>query len=339
MPTPRSRTRSDDALSSGVSRSTETSTFRAGILDGVVEDVGDGVRSSSGSPCTLMAEPLPFPLRSPFALRRPASAGRRAGDGAAFAPDPCTRPRARGNPLPRERARQRLCSPLRRPSAPARRCRAGGPCRPASACRISGAAVSSTSRRCSVSRYRRIEVIGVFNSCVTALMKLSCCSLRRISRTRKTVLRIRPRMMATKKTTPKKSRTPLRQLRMIQLTLSATADGDQADAQDHEKGDFPSAASDLHGAFRDCTAADGRIPAEIVRGGANSKRELQIGSARKTKEAQTETRSLSGSGATAADRLQPEDSSPAVFVFSGSLDAVDILRQAEFLRAPRCRTS
>ena len=43
-----------------------------------------------------------------------------------------------------------------------------------------------------------MEAIGVFNSWVTALMKLSCCSLRRISRTRKPVLRISPRMIAKK---------------------------------------------------------------------------------------------------------------------------------------------
>ena len=34
---------------------------------------------------------------------------------------------------------------------------------------------SLTSRACSVSRYRRIDAIGVFSSWVTALMKLSCC--------------------------------------------------------------------------------------------------------------------------------------------------------------------
>ena len=49
------------------------------------------------------------------------------------------------------------------------------------------ALASLTSRDCSVSRYRRIDAIGVFSSCVTALMKLSCSSLRLISRTRKTV--------------------------------------------------------------------------------------------------------------------------------------------------------
>src|SRR5271169_2730294 len=68
-----------------------------------------------------------------------------------------------------------------------------------------------------------MDAIGVFNSWVTALMKLSCCSLRRISRTRKPVLRIMPAIIAAKKITPKSSRTPARQLRMTQLTFSATA--------------------------------------------------------------------------------------------------------------------
>ena len=74
-----------------------------------------------------------------------------------------------------------------------------------------------------VSRYRRIEVMGVFSSWVTALMKPSCCSLRRISRTRKMVFRIIPAMMAAKNITPKNSNTPSRQLRMVQPTVSAMA--------------------------------------------------------------------------------------------------------------------
>src|SRR5260370_686505 len=71
-----------------------------------------------------------------------------------------------------------------------------------------------------------MDAIGVFNSWVTALMKLSCCSLRRISRTRKIVLRTRPATMAPKKMMPRKTLTPWRQLRMIQPlpTANATAD-------------------------------------------------------------------------------------------------------------------
>src|SRR5437763_370356 len=68
-----------------------------------------------------------------------------------------------------------------------------------------------------------MEAIGVFNSCETALMKASCCSLRRISRTRKIVLSMRPAMMTPKKTTPSTSRATLRQLSRIQLTFSARA--------------------------------------------------------------------------------------------------------------------
>src|SRR5437588_2679287 len=68
-----------------------------------------------------------------------------------------------------------------------------------------------------------MEAIGVFSSCETALMNASCCSLRRISRTRKIVLRMSPAMMTPKKTTPSTSRATLRQLSRIQLTLSAKA--------------------------------------------------------------------------------------------------------------------
>src|ERR1700757_518582 len=54
-------------------------------------------------------------------------------------------------------------------------------------------------------------------------MKLSCCSLRRISRTRKLVLTIKPAISTANRITPRNSMTPSRQFRMIQPTLSATA--------------------------------------------------------------------------------------------------------------------
>src|ERR1039457_6973146 len=54
-------------------------------------------------------------------------------------------------------------------------------------------------------------------------MKLSWCSFRRISRTRKVVFRINPVMIARNTITPKKKRMPSRQLRNIQLMLSAMA--------------------------------------------------------------------------------------------------------------------
>src|SRR5947209_15729874 len=54
-------------------------------------------------------------------------------------------------------------------------------------------------------------------------MKASCCSLRRISRTRKMVLRMSPAMMTPKKMTPSTSRATLRQLSRTQLTLSVRA--------------------------------------------------------------------------------------------------------------------
>src|SRR4029077_17914751 len=68
-----------------------------------------------------------------------------------------------------------------------------------------------------------MEAMGVFSSWVTALMKLSCCSLRRISRIRKLVFTIIPAISRAKKITPRKSRTPSRQFRMIQPTFSPTA--------------------------------------------------------------------------------------------------------------------
>src|SRR5271165_48964 len=68
-----------------------------------------------------------------------------------------------------------------------------------------------------------MEVIGVFNSCVTAFRKLSCRSLRRTSRTRKMVLRTTPAMSSAKKGMPMTRGTRRRQLRMIQPTLSVTA--------------------------------------------------------------------------------------------------------------------
>src|SRR2546423_5584915 len=68
-----------------------------------------------------------------------------------------------------------------------------------------------------------MEAIGVFNSCETAVMKASCCSLRRSSRTRKIVLRMSPAMMTPKKMTPSSSRATLRQLSRTQLTFSAKA--------------------------------------------------------------------------------------------------------------------
>ena len=68
-----------------------------------------------------------------------------------------------------------------------------------------------------------MEAIGVFSSCVTALMKLSCCSLRRISRTRKMVFRMIPAMIAPKKIIPRKTLMPSRQLRMIHPPPTATA--------------------------------------------------------------------------------------------------------------------
>src|SRR2546423_977059 len=50
-----------------------------------------------------------------------------------------------------------------------------------------------------------MEVIGVFSSWVTALRKLSCCSLRRTSRIRKILFSTSPAMITPKKTIPRTS--------------------------------------------------------------------------------------------------------------------------------------
>ena len=61
-----------------------------------------------------------------------------------------------------------------------------------------------------------MDATGVFSSCVTALMKASCCSLRRISRTRKMVLRTTPAMIIIISRIPRTSRIPVRQLSRTQ---------------------------------------------------------------------------------------------------------------------------
>ena len=58
---------------------------------------------------------------------------------------------------------------------------------------------------------------------MTALMKASCFSLRRISRTRNTVLRTSPATKISPANTPRTTSTPLRQLATSQPILSATA--------------------------------------------------------------------------------------------------------------------
>src|SRR6185436_11874783 len=66
-----------------------------------------------------------------------------------------------------------------------------------------------------------MEAIGVFSSCVTALIKASCCSLRRISRIRKVVLSTTPKISTMKKMIPRISSASSVRLRMIQPKLRA----------------------------------------------------------------------------------------------------------------------
>ena len=85
-----------------------------------------------------------------------------------------------------------------RRAAPARWCPAAGRCPRPSPGRTPAAWPRRSARLCSVCRYSRIDATGVFSSWVTALMNASCCSLRRISRTRKIVLSTTPVMMSGK---------------------------------------------------------------------------------------------------------------------------------------------
>src|SRR5579884_2003774 len=68
-----------------------------------------------------------------------------------------------------------------------------------------------------------MEAIGVFSSCVTALMKLSCRSFRRTSRTRKIVFSTTPAINRRKNGIPTSIGQSRRQFRMIQPILSAIA--------------------------------------------------------------------------------------------------------------------
>ncbi len=65
-----------------------------------------------------------------------------------------------------------------------------------------------------------MEATGVFSSWVTALMKASCCSLRRISRTRKMVFSTTPQMIISTSRTPSTSRMPVRQFSRTQPMYS-----------------------------------------------------------------------------------------------------------------------
>src|ERR1700723_205189 len=67
-----------------------------------------------------------------------------------------------------------------------------------------------------------MEATGVFNSWVTALIKASCCSLRRISRTRKVVLRTTPTMITRASSEPRNSRMPVCQRSSTQPMYNRT---------------------------------------------------------------------------------------------------------------------
>src|SRR5579872_1586858 len=91
---------------------------------------------------------------------------------------------------------------------------------------------------------------GVFNSCVTALMKASCCSLRRISRTKKMVFTTTPPMIRAIRSMPRKSRMPLRQLSNTQPTYSRmTTDIRQAPSAMKKAIDFRRPAPTMNTAY------------------------------------------------------------------------------------------
>src|SRR5260370_24935292 len=68
-----------------------------------------------------------------------------------------------------------------------------------------------------------MEGIGVFSSCVTAFRKLSCRSLRRISRTMKIVLTTKPAIITPKKIMPNTSGTTCRRWNTTQVMWRKTA--------------------------------------------------------------------------------------------------------------------
>ena len=75
-----------------------------------------------------------------------------------------------------------------------------------------------------------MEATGVFSSCVTALMKASCCSLRRISRTRKMVFSTTPLTISASSSTPKKTQ-----------DAGAPVEHDPADIEQQDDRDEPGA--------------------------------------------------------------------------------------------------
>ena len=80
-----------------------------------------------------------------------------------------------------------------------------------------------SSRWRSVCRYNLMLASGVFSSWVTAWMKASCCSPRRISRIRNSVFSTRPPTRTTEVITPSSTSSPARQLTTMKLTLRKTA--------------------------------------------------------------------------------------------------------------------
>src|ERR1700677_1946908 len=85
-------------------------------------------------------------------------------------------------------------------------------------------------------------------------MKLSCCSLRRISRTRNRVFKIIPAMIRPKKITPNSSSTPSRQLRITQLMFRATAKATRHEPRTTKNATAFWRLATRMAAYTDCTA-------------------------------------------------------------------------------------
>src|SRR5208282_2055888 len=97
-----------------------------------------------------------------------------------------------------------------------------------------------------------------------------------ISRTRNTVLRIKPPMIAKKNTRPKKRRTRSRQLRMIQLPVSATAAATRPMPRIRKKTIFFRRPVICMAAQGDGTAAGQRILAEIFHARSLRREDFQL---------------------------------------------------------------
>ena len=91
--------------------------------------------------------------------------------------------------------------------------------------------------------------MGVLSSWVTALRKESWRSLRRTSRTRKTVLRTTPAMRRAKRMMPRTSEGDGALVEDDPGDVEGDGDADEEDAEGDEEGDGSAASGDVHGVW------------------------------------------------------------------------------------------